>query len=118
MVCSAINHFLITINFKTMNLKIILAIAIFSTASYAVSAQTGRPAATNRQRIKQGVNNGELNRAEAARLKAQNAKLAKEKKDAREDGVVTKEERKDIRQDQKKLSKRIYRQKHDGQVRH
>ncbi len=103
-----------------MNVKIILAIAIFSAASYSVDAQTtatGRPAATNRQRIKQGVNNGELNRAEAARLKAQNARLFKERKDARADGVVTPEERKDIRQDQKTLSKRIYRQKHDRQTR-
>jgi hypothetical protein len=102
-----------------MNVKIILAIAIFSAASYSVDAQTTtkRPVATNRQRIKQGVNSGELNRAEAARLKVQNVKLAKEKKDARADGVVTTEERKDIRQDQKTLSKRIYRQKHDRQTR-
>ncbi len=103
-----------------MNVKIILAIAIFSAASYSVDAQTtntGRPAATNRQRIKQGVNNGELNRAEAARLKAQNANLAKERKAARADRTVTTEERKDIRQDQKTLSKKIYRQKHDRQKR-
>ncbi len=107
-----------------MNVKIILAIAIFSTVSYATSAQTSttaKPVSTiknDRQRIRQGVKSGELTKAEATRLKAQTAKVNQERKEYKADGVVTPEERKDLRQDKKKLSRRIYKQKHDGQVRH
>ncbi len=107
-----------------MNVKIILAIAVFSTASYASSAQTtttAKPVSTiknDKQRIRQGVKSGELTKAEAARLKAQTAKVNQERKDYKADGVVTTEERKDLRQDKKRLSRRIYKQKHDGQVRH
>lgn len=107
-----------------MNVKIILAIAVFSTASYAASAQTtttAKPVSTiknDRQRIRQGVKSGELTKAEATRLKVQTAKVNQERKDYKADGVVTTEERKDLRQDKKKLSRRIYKQKHDGQVRH
>jgi hypothetical protein len=107
-----------------MNVKTILAIVVFSAASYATSAQTtttGKPVSTiknDRQRIRQGVKSGELTKAEAARLKVQTAKVNQERKDYKADGVVTAEERKDLRQDKKRLSRRIYKQKHDGQVRH
>ena len=107
-----------------MNVKIILAIAIFSTVSYAATAQastTAKPVSSiknDRQRIRQGVKSGELTRAEAARLKVQTAQVRQERKEIKADGVVTTEERKDLRQDKKKLSRKIYRQKHDAQVRH
>jgi uncharacterized membrane protein YebE (DUF533 family) len=39
-------------------------------------------------------------------------------KAAKADGVVTREERKDIKQDQRQASRRIYRNKHDNQARH
>ncbi len=107
-----------------MNAKIILTIAIFSTASYVASAQTtttAKPVSTiknDRQRIRQGVKSGELTRAEAARLKAQTAKVNQERKDYATDGVITTEERKDLKQDKKRLSRRIYKQKHDSHLRH
>lgn len=106
-----------------MNVKNILAFAIFSTASYAASAQTttAKPVSTiknDRLRIRQGAKSGELTKAEAARLKVQTAKVNQERKDYKAIGVITTDERKDLRQDKKKLSRRIYKQKHDGQVRH
>jgi hypothetical protein len=107
-----------------MKVKSIVAIALFSVLSYATSAQTATTAKrvstikNDKQRIRQGVNSGELTKMEAARLKAQTAKVKQERKDYKADGVVTTEERKDLRQDKKKLSRRIYKQKHDGQVRH
>ena len=106
-----------------MKVKSIVAIALFSIVSYTTSAQTTTTAKhvstikNDRQRIRQGVQSGELTRAEAARLKAQTVKVSKERKDYKADGVVTTEERKDLRQDKKKLSRKIYKQKHDGQVR-
>ena len=105
-----------------MNLKTIFALAIFTTAAYASTAQTvttARPASTiknDRQRIKQGVKSGELTPAETARLAAQTKKLKDEKEAYKADGVVTTEEKKDLRQDKRKVSRHIYRQKHDAQT--
>lgn len=106
-----------------MLLKSIVAIAVFSAAAYTSNAQTvtaARPASTinnDRLRIKQGVKSGELTAAETARLAAQTKKLKDEKEAYKADGVVTSEERKDLRQDKRKVSRHIYRQKHDGQTR-
>ena len=106
-----------------MNFKILLTIAILTTAAYTSNAQTvttARRASTiknDRLRIRQGAQNGGLTKAETARLAAQTGKLKNEKEAYKADGVVTREERKDYRQDKKKVSRRIYRQKHDGQTR-
>jgi uncharacterized membrane protein YebE (DUF533 family) len=83
-------------------------------------AQTKTPVATERQvnqqaRIKQGVKSGELNKREAARLEAEQAKIQAEKKAARSDGKVTPRERARIQHDQNKASRRIAVQKHDAQ---
>lgn len=104
--------------------------ALFSTlaafallaASHSASAQTavpGRPVRPRNEqaRIRQGVASGALNRAEAARLKSRQAAIRQDKRAARADGVVTRDERQDIRQDERQASRAIYRQKHDGQVR-
>jgi hypothetical protein len=107
-----------------MNVKIILAIGIFSSISFTASAQTttaAKPVSTiknDEQRIRKGVKSGELTKIEAARLKKQTAKVNQERKEYKSDGVVTTEERTDLRHDKKKLNRRIYKQKHDGQVRH
>jgi len=106
-----------------MNLKLFVAIAIFSAATYSSNAQTvtaAKQASTinnDKQRIKQGIKSGELTAAETARLAAQTKKLKEEKDAYKADGVVTKDERKDFKEDKKKVSRRIYRQKHDGQTR-
>ena len=81
-------------------------------------AQTKTPLATERQvnqqeRIKQGVNSGELNRRETTRLEAEQAKIQAEKKIARADGKVTPRERAKIRRDQNRASRHINNQKHD-----
>lgn len=106
-----------------MNFKTIAAIVVFSTAAYTSKAQTTtttqRPVSTiknDRARIRQGVKSGELTKAETVRLAAQTAKLKNEKEAYKSDGVVTAEERKDYRNDKKKVSRRIYRQKHDAQT--
>ncbi len=68
-------------------------------------------------RIEQGVDNGELTRKEAQRLRENQRDIKEERAEAREDGVVTKHERQDIKQDQRQQSQRIYDQKHDAQDR-
>ncbi len=107
-----------------MNVKTILTVVVFSTLTASSFAQAA-PTTVNKvstlkndkARIKQGVQSGELTAAEAARLKAQVKNLQEERKEIKADGVVTTEERKEFRKDKKQLSRRIYKQKHDGQVR-
>lgn len=65
------------------------------------------------QRIKQGVKSGELTRAEATRLKKQQANIQRTKKAAKADGIVTRKEKAVIRTKQAKASKNIYKKKHN-----
>lgn len=90
----------------------------FSQAAMAQAPTPGLNArqANERARIRQGVASGQLNRPEAARMRARQANIHQEKKAARADGVVTHDERQDIRQDQRQASRAIHRQKHDQQV--
>jgi hypothetical protein len=88
----------------------------------AASAQTATPGinATQRNeraRIRQGVASGELTRPEAARLKAREADIRQDKRMAKADGVVTRDERQGIRKEEAHASRAIHRQKHDGQTR-
>lgn len=99
-----------------MKMKFLLPITLLGT----LLAQDKTPIVTERQenqkqRIASGVENGSLNKREARRLRAQERGLQREKQVAKADGVVTPGERKELREDSKKISKRIYRQKHDAQ---
>ena len=90
--------------------------------SYTCAAQVVTPGIKARQRnerarIHQGVATGELTRPEAARLKSREANIRQDKRAAHADGVVTRDERQDIRKDESQASRAIYRQKHDGQER-
>jgi tellurite resistance protein len=69
------------------------------------------------EKIKQGVKSGELTRYETKRLIKQEAKLQKNKKIAKADGVITPKEKKQLRKEIRKLDAKIYKQKHDKQKR-
>ena len=69
------------------------------------------------KRIGEGVENGSLTPAETARLEKQEAAIHREVKTERKanGGTLTPEERRRVTRQQNRESKRIYRQKHDGQ---
>ncbi len=69
------------------------------------------------KRIGQGVENGSLTPAETARLEKQEAAIHHEVKSERKanGGTLTAQERRQVTRQQNRVSKRIYRQKHDGQ---
>jgi len=69
------------------------------------------------QRIRQGVQSGELTRPEARRLVRGEARLHRNEAIAKSDGVVTARERARLQREANVESKRIYRQKHDAQDR-
>ena len=68
-------------------------------------------------RIHQGVKSGELTRPETRRLVRGEAKLRRHEAIAKSDGVVTGRERARLQREANVESRRIYRQKHDAQVR-
>ena len=69
------------------------------------------------QRIRQGVSSGELTRPETRRLARGEARLHRNEARAKSDGVVTARERANLQHEANVESRRIYRQKHDAQVR-
>ena len=66
-------------------------------------------------RIEKGKASGRLTPKETERLENQQEIIDQERAQAAEDGKVSKRERRDIKHDQKRLSKDIHRQKHDNQ---
>ncbi len=70
-----------------------------------------------RERIVQGVQSGELTRPEARRLVRGEVRLHRHERIARSDGIVTRAERIRLHRHANRMSKRIYRQKHDIQSR-
>lgn len=103
-----------------MNITLRTLIAAAGVAvAFSASAQTATPNIDQRQanqqaRIEQGKATGTLSKREAARMEAGQAKVQGMKQAAAADGKVTRAERKAIQKEQNKQSRRIYRQKHDG----
>ncbi len=70
-----------------------------------------------RQRIGNGVRNGELTMRETRRLAVGQVHLNRVERRAEADGVVTARERARLHRDANQQSRRIHRQKHDAQDR-
>ncbi len=105
-------------------MKKILFSSLFA-FSFALTsfAQTATPVVDAREknqhdRIKDGVKSGELTRKEAAHARANQRNIKHAEAKAKADGVVTPAERAKLDAKQDKASKRIYKNKHDGQTRH
>jgi hypothetical protein len=97
--------------------KITLAGALL--CSFACMADTpslNHREARQQDRIAQGVESGELNAREAARLEHGEVRLNRNEARAKADGVVTARERVALQHEANRTSKRIYRQKHDAQT--
>jgi hypothetical protein len=67
-------------------------------------------------RIDRGVQSGQLNAREAARLQGELAQIERLEWQARRDGVLTRSELSRIDNAQDRLSREIYRESHDSQV--
>lgn len=107
-----------------MNIKTIIAAVVIAAVPALSYAQTKDPAATpgidkrqdiQQKRIDQGVQSGELNKREAARMERHQAGINKMEDKAKADGTVTQKERAKIHHAQNNESQRIHRQKHDRQ---
>ncbi len=68
-----------------------------------------------KDRIKAGVKDGSVTKAEAARLKQDQREIRRDVRQAKSDGVVTGKEKAKITREQNKASRDIYKQKNDKQ---
>lgn len=69
------------------------------------------------QRMKQGIRSGQLTREETRQLQQERRSIRQEERAYRADGSLNKAERKDLHQDLNQMSKDIYNEKHDAEVR-
>lgn len=104
-----------------------LALAIVLTALAAplfAQAPARDPAATpnidrrqaiQERRIQEGIKSGEITPREAARLEKGEARIRNMEAKAKEDGVVTKQERARLQHAENEQSRRIAREAHDRQ---
>ncbi len=90
----------------------------FTIASNAQSTPVvDKREANQKERIKDGVKSGELNKAETKRLVKNQRHIKRTEAKAKSDGVVTPAEKAKLHKEQKRASKRIAKQKHDKQDR-
>lgn len=99
-----------------MKTKLLFSAIIMALAISSADAQAVRQVKQHK-RIKQGVKSGEITRAEAVNLRNGQKEIREDKREARADGVVTPAEKKEIRQDQRKESRKIYRKKNNNRKR-
>ncbi|GMV59709.1 MAG: hypothetical protein AMXMBFR72_28030 [Betaproteobacteria bacterium] len=95
--------------------------ALIAAAVSPAFAQTAAPGYTQRdinqeKRIEQGLQSGQLNTREAARLQAEQARIDRMESNALRDGQLTAQERARINAAQNKAGADIYKQKHDAQT--
>ncbi len=70
-----------------------------------------------RERIREGVVNGDVTKPEAVRFRADQRRVRRAERRAKADGDVNRQERKSLHRKQNKVSRDIGRQKNDGQSR-
>lgn len=87
-------------------------------ASSALGGSIQKHHANEQRRINQGVHKGQLTGKEAHRLQNQQGVIDAERRQARDDGRITRPERRDIRHDQKRLSKDIRHKRHNNKHAH
>ena len=102
--------------------KILFSSLIALSFAFTASAQTATPVVDAREqnqkdRIKDGVQSGELTKKEAAKARANQRRIKAAEAKAKSDGTVTAAERAKLDAKQDKASKRILKNKHDGQKR-
>lgn len=97
-----------------------LALAgLFAASSATAEGRIEKRKDRQQARIGQGVSSGQLTARETARLERRESALNREEHNMRtvDGGKLTPQDRRTIERQQDRLSRGIYRQKHDGQTR-
>ena len=96
--------------------KILVLSAVLALFTVAASAQSGRNVRQH-HRIDRGFDNGELTRAERARLERNHALYQQERRRALRDGRITPAERRRLEAIKRQNSREIYSYKHNSRKR-
>ena len=103
---------------RVIAVSVLAACAVAGAASSSTAGTIDRRERAQQARLYQGARSGELTGREFARLESQEARIrAEEARDRLNDGHLGPRERRDLQRDLDRESRRIYRQKHDGQER-
>ena len=102
--------------------RVVAVAALIVAISTPVLAEPQSPGIDKREhnqkeRIKQGVESGELTKKETRRLRHEQKRIKAKEAAMKSDGTLTKGERKELHQDLNKASEHIADQKHDAQPR-
>ena len=100
----------------------ILAFLLLCAVASGISTQTKKPQVDAREkiqqeRIKEGVKSGELTPGETRKLEAQEGKIKADEINAKADGKVTPGERRHLKKELNRESRRIHRAKHNDRTR-
>lgn len=112
-----------TLNATMLTFTLMIGLTVIAGAQTpAPTPGTKTPVARKRQQVQQkrivnGVDSGEIKGGELKKLENQHQEVTDMKKDAKADGTVTHEERKDIQKEQNQTSRQIYRAKHNNRKR-
>ena len=101
---------------KFVTAAVLAALSLPAFAQTTSTPRIDQRQANQEQRIQQGVNSGQLNQKEAARLEKGQARVQKMEDKAVADGKVMAKERARIEKAQNKESRKIAREKHDKQT--
>ena len=96
-----------------ISLTVILSAIAFASEPGARTRGIKNRQINQQKRMGRGVRSGELTRRETLRLEKEQREINRDKKEAKSDGIVTIDERKEIHQDLNQASRHIYRAKHN-----
>src|SRR5437588_9773537 len=87
----------------------------FAGAAFAQAGTVQRDV-NQQQRIEEGLQSGQLNTREAARLEREEARVERDQARAMQDGKLSPAEKARLAREQNRVSRDIYREKHDAQT--
>ena len=106
---------------KTLSRTVLTILSVVIVAS-AATAGIRTPVVNRREhrqmnRIQRGVRSGELTKPEAGHLLKQQQEIRQDEREAKQDGVVTPQERLKLNREMNRSSRQIFRRKHNNRVR-
>lgn len=103
--------------FQAISIVALACAALFVASDVSAAGRIKNRKEQQQDRIAQGVASGQLTAGETARLERKEAALIRETRDMREDngGKLTTKDRRIINRQENRLSRDIYREKHDGE---
>src|SRR5687767_10490416 len=96
---------------------LLCAIALLLGVSSETFAQRRTNNVNDRQRIRRGVRSGQLTRAEAQQIRERQRQIRAQQRAYRSDGVITPEERRAIRRNEREQDRYVRNERRDGERR-